>query len=84
MKKTVLCLLVLAAISLVAGCSSDDKSVLEGTQWVLTSLRGNPLLEETEITLKFENEILSGLAGCNGYGGGPDSGRYTTTKKGAL
>ena len=84
MKKTVLCLIVLAAISLAAGCSSDDKSALEGTQWVLTSLHGNPLLEETEITLRFEDEILVGNAGCNGYGGGPTSGRYTATKKGAL
>lgn len=84
MRKTVLCLVVLAAMSLVAGCDSGGKSALEGTEWVLTSLNGNPLLEDTQITLKFENEILSGFAGCNGYGGGPDSGCYTATKKGAL
>ena len=84
MKRTVLCLIVSVAISLMAGCSSDGKSALEDTQWVLTSLRGNPLLDETEITLKFENEILSGSAGCSSYGGGPDSGRFRTTEKGAL
>ena len=84
MKKTILFLLVLTALSLVAGCSSSGTSALEDTQWVLTSLRSNSLLEETEITLKFENKTLSGSAGCNGYGGGPDSGSYSATKSGTL
>jgi heat shock protein HslJ len=83
MKKVVLWLIILATVFLVAGCT--DKSALEGSEWVLTSLRGMPLARDTEITLRFEEQgWLSGFAGCNGYGGGPDSGKYSATRKGAL
>ena len=80
---TTLWLVVFAAMLLV-GCASGGEKALAGTEWVLVSLRGSPLLEETQITLKFGDEWMSGLAGCNNYGGGPDSGRYVATKKGAL
>jgi heat shock protein HslJ len=49
---------------------------LPGSKWVLTSLRGQPLLPGTQITLHFEADQLGGFAGCNAYGGGPDSGGY--------
>jgi heat shock protein HslJ len=42
---------------------------LEGTEWVLCSLRGEPLLKDTHISLGFEGGQASGFAGCNGYGG---------------
>ena len=83
MKKIIFCLIILATVNVIAGCS--DKSALEGTEWTLTSLKGEPLLEDTEITLKFEEQgWLSGFAACNSYGGGPDSGKYSATKKGTL
>ena len=62
------------------GTSAD----LVGTQWVLVSLNGNSLIEATNITLNFEKGVLGGFMGCNGYGGGPDSGKYTATDDGTL
>jgi heat shock protein HslJ len=44
------------------------KNDLVETEWVLTSLNGEPLLEGTNITLAFFPSELSGFTGCNGYG----------------
>jgi len=63
-----------------SGTSAD----LVGSQWVLVSLNGDSLIEGTNITLNFAEGILSGFAGCNAYGGGPDSGKYVATDKGTL
>jgi heat shock protein HslJ len=70
----------------VVGCAISEKTPtdLVGTQWVLVSLNGESLLEGTEITLNFEKEFLGGFMGCNGYGGGPDSGKYIATDDGTL
>ena len=57
---------------------------LVGTEWVLTSLKGESLIEGTEIPLYFEAAFLGGSMTCNGYGGGPDSGKYIATKEGTL
>lgn len=59
-------------------------TLLPGTKYVLTSLRGQPLLPGTRITLEFEKQSISGFTGCNGYGGGPDSGQYAATDDGVL
>ena len=63
---------------------SGGEISLADTDWQLVSLRGSPLLEGTRITISFEEARLSGFAGCNGYGGGPDSGKYTVTDEGGL
>ena len=60
------------------------ESVLPGTQWELTSLRGQPLLPGTHINLEFGEQPFSGFSGCNYYGGGPDSGKYAAADDGAL
>ncbi|MBN1188941.1 MAG: META domain-containing protein [Dehalococcoidales bacterium] len=57
-----------------AGNSTDS---LDGSSWRLVSLAGDELLEDTEITLDFERDRLSGRSGCNYYGGS-----YTTTDAG--
>jgi heat shock protein HslJ len=62
----------------------DDGTRLAGTEWVLTSLNGESLIEGTEIDLYFEEAFLGGSMTCNGYGGGPDSGKYIATDDGAL
>jgi heat shock protein HslJ len=51
---------------------------------MLTSLKGESLIEGTEINLYFEEAFLGGSMTCNGYGGGPDSGKYIATDDGAL
>jgi heat shock protein HslJ len=76
-------------VLLLAGCGRAPAgptitSTLEGTEWALVSLNGDSLIEGTNITLNFAEGILSGFAGCNAYGGGPDSGPYTATDEGAL
>jgi heat shock protein HslJ len=47
----------------------NDGNDLVDSEWVLTSLNGEPLLEGTNITLAFYPAEISGFAGCNGYGG---------------
>jgi heat shock protein HslJ len=57
---------------------------LAGTEWTLTSLKGESLIEGTEIDLYFEEAFLGGSMTCNGYGGGPDSGKYVAADDGTL
>jgi heat shock protein HslJ len=49
---------------------------LAGTEWLLTSLRGQELLEGSRITLQFQANQLGGFAGCNSYGSVMDEGGY--------
>lgn len=48
---------------------TEATSGLAGTEWVLESLSGAPLLGGTNITLEFGDEGYSGFSGCNFYGG---------------
>ncbi len=57
---------------------------LANTRWVLTSLQGHPLLPDSRINLEFGEQSFGGFAGCNYYGGGPDSGAYAVTGEGAI
>lgn len=66
--------LVLAALLVACTTTEPDASpaqsaVLLDTEWVLISLNGNALIEDTEITLSFGEASLDGSAGCNTYGG---------------
>ena len=83
-------LLILGALVL-SSCGSGGEAeqpgvaeTLVGTEWVLTSLNGESLIEGTEINLYFEEAFLGGSMTCNGYGGGPDSGKYVATDDGTL
>ena len=69
---------------LVGSISPVEAADLVNTEWMLISLNGNSLIENTEITLIFDKEFLVGFMGCNGYGGGHDSGRYISTDDGNL
>jgi len=62
--------------SLVAACSPSqtgpgqaDSLSLEGTQWVLVSLGGDPPLTGTAPSADFSAEQIGGSAGCNRYFG---------------
>lgn len=55
---------------------TDVTSELDGTEWVLESIGGQSLVEDTNITLEFDDEKISGYSGCNFYGGG-----YTIDKE---
>jgi heat shock protein HslJ len=41
---------------------------LTGTEWVLTSLNGRPVLEGTRISLEVQADGVGGYSGCNWYG----------------
>jgi uncharacterized lipoprotein YbaY/heat shock protein HslJ len=45
----------------------DELVRLEDHLWMLVSLKENSLIENTQITLQFENFQASGSAGCNRY-----------------
>ena len=82
--------LMLGAL-ILNGCGSGEETGqpdaaenLVGTEWELTSLEGENLIEGTEINLYFEEAFLGGSMTCNGYGGGPDSGKYVATDDGTL
>ena len=82
-----LMLLVIGFTVPAVGCAAPGEPRAEnlvGTEWVLTSLTGNSLIKDTEITLQFEREYLTGSMGCNGYGGGLDSGKYAAADDGTL
>jgi heat shock protein HslJ len=65
-------LITVFGLVLFSACSQVSEVIggndLLETEWVLTSLNGEPLLEGTNITLAFYQSELSGFAGCNGYG----------------
>jgi len=71
--------LVLVAVLVACATAEPDQSpaegaTLSGTEWALTSLIGQALIEDTRITLGFGEGSLEGSAGCNTYGGS-----YTVT-----
>ncbi len=83
---------LIAVASLLVACSGSSDEVerpgipadLAGTQWVLVSLSGDRPIEDTSITLYFEETFLGGSMTCNGYGGSPDTGRCIATYDGTL
>jgi heat shock protein HslJ len=52
---------------------------LLGTEWILSSIPGQSLLEQVNITLNFEEETAGGYGGCNHYGG-----KYAVANEGQL
>jgi len=64
---------------------------LEGTEWVLASLRGQPPIDRSLITLKFERGSVAGSGGCNSYtgtmpaaNGRLEPGPLASTKRGCM
>jgi heat shock protein HslJ len=67
MMKTIL--LSLGCLLLFSSCALFPiQSELDGTRWLLQSLREQPLLADTAITAKFSQDGISGTSGCNFYG----------------
>jgi heat shock protein HslJ len=48
--------------------STEDRTALAQTEWVLRWLGGQSPPKGTEFTLNFEDGVASGRAGCNHYG----------------
>ena len=72
-----------ALLALACGSTSPDTTSpdlrpspsgggsLTDTEWVLTEIRGGPVLGEAEITLVVDDSTAGGNSGCNYYGGTP-------------
>ena len=45
----------------------SGKDTLDGTNWILTTLNGQPALKDTTVTLNFEAGRAAGSDGCNRY-----------------
>jgi heat shock protein HslJ len=67
--KNLIALMALAV--LLVGCSPSpaDGPSLNGTQWVLVALDGEPPLTGTAPSAEFSADQISGSAGCNTYFG---------------
>ncbi len=53
--------------------NSDSDLAGEGT-WVLESLDGRPVIEESVVTLRIGDSWFDGIDGCNSYGGRSEEG----------
>lgn len=52
----------------LTGCGGDPASLLQGPDWAVVSLAGEPVLPEPRITMAFsESGALSGLGSCNRF-----------------
>ncbi len=54
--------------------SSQASELLNGATWVLVSLDGRPLIEDTYLFLRVEGNILEGFDGCNSLWGRHEDG----------
>ena len=78
-----LALITILPVIFLLGCSVESDE-LRGTAWEITSLNGKTLIEDTAITLYFDDGYLGGEMGCNGYGGSADTGRYSAQRDGSF
>jgi len=70
-RKTTSVLLIsipILAVALAACSGRGQSQILEGTNWMLESLRGKSALSETTVTADFQVDgKMSGSASCNNY-----------------
>ena len=70
MKKTLMILLILAAVGgLALTACGGGGAALDGTAWTLADLNGSPPIAGTLVTAQFADGQVSGNASCNSYGG---------------
>ena len=73
--KTKNSLMLITAAALVVllltltGCVKPNKNELRDTSWVLTEMNGVQPISGTILTIDFDDEQISGSAGCNLFGG---------------
>lgn len=61
---------------LLSACSGGTAAAgLPEGEWALTSLNGSPPLEGSTVTIQFDENQVSGSAGCNSYGGQFNAGQ---------
>jgi heat shock protein HslJ len=69
--------LVVLVVMLLSACTgqggnqqgNDNRANLEGREWRLVEINGQPALESVEATATFANGEVAGSTSCNSYGG---------------
>ncbi|TPG21572.1 META domain-containing protein [Sphingomonas koreensis] len=68
---------ILIAMTMIGGCATTARSgdadapkSFAGTQWAIASINGAVPSAERNTAISFDNERISGNAGCNSFGGG--------------
>lgn len=52
------------------GCGGEPRALLEGPEWQISSLGGEPLPESVSVTIQFlEDDRVAGTSGCNRFMG---------------
>jgi len=64
--------------------TEDSPSELVGSEWELLSIYGEPLIEDSYISLKIEQDLLTGYSGCNSYGSRSENGASIIGEEGEL
>ena len=70
--------LIVAAITFIVGCGEVESEIetppgrdflqeLSGTAWSLLTIGDDGIASDSIVTIYFDDETASGLAGCNGY-----------------
>nr|WP_242519284.1 META domain-containing protein [Halochromatium roseum] len=55
----------------LTGCGGEPSTLLEGEEWTVHSLAGEPVPDEVSVTINFlENDRVAGSSGCNRFMGG--------------
>nr|WP_242513343.1 META domain-containing protein [Halochromatium salexigens] len=55
----------------LSGCGGEPSTLLEGDEWTVRALAGEPLPDEVSVTIDFlENDRVAGSSGCNRFMGG--------------
>lgn len=55
----------------LTGCGGDPRALLEGPEWTVKALAGEPLPGAVKVTINFlENDRVAGSSGCNRFMGG--------------
>ena len=77
-------ILTLLAVCVSACSSFSSQPDLNGTSWVLTQLRGDPVISTAVPTLIFADGQASGNASCNSFGGTYERGFGDALKFGQM
>lgn len=55
----------------LTGCGGEPSTLLEGEEWTVRTLAGEPVPDEVSVTISFlENDRVAGSSGCNRFMGG--------------
>jgi heat shock protein HslJ len=63
----VFAIVVLFGMIALQGCAPAAGVSLDGTSWAVTEINGEPLLDNTNVTMVFDGSDVGGNASCNSY-----------------